>query len=476
MNKGKWLLFFVICMAGFSLNAYADFDRENISIKAGPTEPGEGLSIVWVESIIYPKLVDKEEYISLSVRTAASVKGVRATTDFSRKSIDLTSNDGKSWTGVYKIPEKISEGVHIVRYHVQGNKGGIQRTVDFFVDHSPKSEEKIVADAAKDVVKANGWPLTVNATCTALTGNSTRTIKAGQIVIGVSKVSGYRVMFEDGKEGWIAAENIKEPTEDYYMLGYSAYKEKNYPLAAKYYQEATDFNPKFVKAYLWLAKSYIAMDKIDLARNAIASALAQDDRDISIRVIADLVATNLFAKGHQSFIARKNKEAIANYQKGLTLKPETVSAWIELGESYRYLGLESEAKTAFRSALKYDTNNPRLFSLLGLESRVALRAPSHYKVADAIGNDSLTLVKAGKTKKGTKIESALNSVVALTKSLGTPVDVKGWNIRKQGQKFLVSYSCDQGGGLNESFDWLVDVDTKFVSPNNDNARLLMSRW
>ncbi|MFA6431494.1 MAG: tetratricopeptide repeat protein [Candidatus Margulisiibacteriota bacterium] len=475
MNKGKLLLFFVICMVSFSLNAYANFDRENISIKAGPTEPGEGLSIVWVESIIYPKLVDKEEYISLSVRTAASVKGIRATTDFSRRTVDLTSNDGRSWTGVYKVPSKIAEGVHIVRYHVQGNKGSIQRTVDFFVDHTPKSEEKNIADAS-NVVKSNGWPLTVNATCTALTGNSTRIVKAGQIIIGVAKVSGYKVMFEDGKEGWIASENIKEPTEDYYMFGYDAYKDKNYQLAAKYYQEATEFNPKFVKAYLWLAKSYIAMDKNELAADAIANALAQDDRDISIRVVADQVATKLFSKAHQSYLARKNKDAIASYKKGLMLKPESVTAWIELGESYRHIGLESEARTAFRSALKYDTNNTRIFSLLGIENRVASRAPSHYRVADAIGNDSLKLVKAGKTKKGTKIESALNSVVALTKSLGTPVDVKGWNIRKQGQKFLVSYRCDQGGGANESFDWLVDVDTKYVSPSNDNARLLMTRW
>jgi hypothetical protein len=81
-----------------------------------------------------------------------------------------------------------------------------------------------------------------------------------------------------------------------------------------------------------------------------------------------------------------------------------------------------------------------------------------------------------KTSKGTRLESAIKSVVALTKSLGTPVVVKGWQIRKKGEKSIVKYVCEQSGGALETFDWLVDVDTRQVLPGNDNARLLMSRW
>jgi hypothetical protein len=64
----------------------------------------------------------------------------------------------------------------------------------------------------------------------------------------------------------------------------------------------------------------------------------------------------------------------------------------------------------------------------------------------------------------------------MTKSLGTPIVEKGWQVRRRGEKFLVSFLCVQSGGALDSFDWLVDVDTRQVQPHNDNARLLMSRW
>jgi len=91
-------------------------------------------------------------------------------------------------------------------------------------------------------------------------------------------------------------------------------------------------------------------------------------------------------------------------------------------------------------------------------------------------DDSLVVLKAGKTKKGTRIDAALKSVIALTKSLGTPVVEKGWKTVKKGDKFLVRYFCEQGAGAVEAFDWLVDIDTKRISANNANARLLMNRW
>ena len=97
-------------------------------------------------------------------------------------------------------------------------------------------------------------------------------------------------------------------------------------------------------------------------------------------------------------------------------------------------------------------------------------------VAPLIADDSLQIVQAGKTDKGTRIDSAIRSVVALTKSLGTPIAEKGWAIKKRGEKVVVSYLCQQGSGALESFDWLVDVDTRRVIPSNSNARLLMSRW
>ena len=53
---------------------------------------------------------------------------------------------------------------------------------------------------------------------------------------------------------------------------------------------------------------------------------------------------------------------------------------------------------------------------------------------------------------------------------------KGWQTVKQGDKYLVRYLCEQGVGVVEAFEWLVDIDTKKLSASNDNARLLMNRW
>ena len=69
-------------------------DRENMSLKAGPTEPGEALALVWVESLVYPSVVKEERVVSLGVRTAAPVKTVKAVFDFSPVPLNLTSNDG----------------------------------------------------------------------------------------------------------------------------------------------------------------------------------------------------------------------------------------------------------------------------------------------------------------------------------------------------------------------------------------------
>jgi hypothetical protein len=93
-----------------------------------------------------------------------------------------------------------------------------------------------------------------------------------------------------------------------------------------------------------------------------------------------------------------------------------------------------------------------------------------------LADDSLVIVKNTKTNKGTKIESALRSVITLTKSLGTPVVEKGWNIQNKVDGAIVVFICEQGSGAQESFEWKVDVDSKHVSACNENARLLMARW
>jgi len=488
MKKGLWLILIVfLAGAAFGIDGGvipSGSQQENLSLKAGPTEPGEGLSLVWVEAMVYPKIIKDEKVISLGVRTASKVKEVKAFFDFNSEKVVLASSDGMFWSNIYRIPAKISSGVHVVRYQIGGAKGNIQRTVEFYINSQIALAGNIPVSPKPSVVAISSWPITVTSTCAALTGTSSRIIQSGQKLTALSKVPWYKVVFDDGSEGWISSTRVKEPTEDYYNAGYKAYKAGNYAEAIKNYQNTVTVDPEFVKGYLWLAKSYMAQDNLDAASEALQKALKLDERDMDSRVLATNLAQKFYSFGHAQFKSNNYNEAVANFKKALDLKPSSVLSWIEMGQSLSKLGFEAESRNAWKEALKYEPENKELHSLLKTDYQPAVAAkpvkevpsPLEAAVSPLLSKDSLDILKSEKTKKGTALEKAIRSVIAMTRSLGTPIAEKGWQIKKQGEKFLVSYLCQQSGGVLESFDWLVDVDSRQVLPHNDNARLLMSRW
>ncbi|OGC35417.1 hypothetical protein A2311_06095 [candidate division WOR-1 bacterium RIFOXYB2_FULL_48_7] len=459
-------------------------DRGELSLKAGPTQPGEALSLVWVEVFVAPKIVKTENQLELGIRTTSKVRSVKAVFDFSSEQVSLASPDGLTWSGTFQLGEKLSDGAHIVRYFIAGKRGTIQRTVEFFVS---RQTDSVVAEttsiASPEASGESAWDLTVTATATALSGKSVRTIKPGEKLVGVLKKTWYKVVFADGQEGWISSEQVEDPAELYYKKGYEAYATRNYHEALSLYKKALEINDNLTKAYYWRAKTFLAQDNLEAAAEEIQKALKTDNSNLDSRMLADTLAQKFYSGGHDKFRAGRFREAIANFNKAIDLNKFLTQAWIEKGDSYWRLGMEKQAKNTWREALKVEPENNQIRSLLGLEqlpalSRVAATKSLAEKInlAPTLINDSLKIVRDEKTAKGTKIESALRSVVALTKSLGTPVSERGWQVRKRGNKTLVSFMCEQKGGLPESFDWLVDVDTKQVIPNNENARLLMSRW
>ncbi|MDD5594538.1 MAG: tetratricopeptide repeat protein, partial [Candidatus Margulisbacteria bacterium] len=460
----------IFILAGCVYAIDGEFNQDNLSLKAGPTEPGEKLSLPWIESFVYPKQVREERIISLGVRTASKIKEVSAAFDFDKEQVKLTSSDGLSWSGTAKIPAGAPVGAHIVRYYIADRRGSIQRTVEFFIE-LPAPAGAVSSVSRGEVAQGSGWPLTVISSCVAYSNNAVRNLRAGQVLVSLSKMPWYKVMFEDGKEGWVPASYVKEPTDDYYLQGYGSYKIKDYPSAVRFYQKALAVDPKLVKGYLWLAKSYLAQGELDLASEAVRQALRLDDRDLESRVVADTLAQKLYLGAHAKLREGRLYEAVAGFRKTLELKPNSLTAWLEIGQGYQRLGFEAEARDAWREALKIDPENKTIRALLGSEMAVAAAdRPARTALAETkpaggiknnvapmVADDSLQILKKEKTSKGTRIEAAIKSVVALTKSLGTPIAEKGWQIKKQGEKFLVSYLCEQSGGALESFDWLVDV-------------------
>ncbi len=425
-------------------------NRENLSLKAGPTQPGEGLSLVWVEALVYPKVVRDEKEISLAVRTTAKIKSVRASFDFGAEPVDLASGDGLSWTTAYKIPEGIPEGMHAVRYQIAGKSGSIQRTVEFYVEKGASDFSDPLRGGPS---QSSAWPLTVLSNCSAYVGDSKRILYPGEILNGVGKMTWYKVLFKDGTEGWVSAANVKEPTEDFYRRGYAAYREKNFPAARRYYQNAVAVDPGFVKGHVWLAKTYMSTGDLDAASAAAGRALRLDDRSLDARLVANELAYKYYSLARKKFASSRYREAEMYSHKAQELKPVAVA--------------NAPLETA---------QQPKPAAAVKLPFFEIAAQPGPAVVAPMVADDSLQILKQEKTTKGTRIETAVQSVVSMTRSLGTPIVEKGWQVKKLGGKFLVSYLCEQSGGALESFDWLVDVDTRQVLPNNDNARLLMGRW
>ncbi len=496
MKKTLIFVFLISFVASAWASDQTIIKREDISIKAGPTAPGEKLSMLWIESYVYPKVLNDGQVISLGVRLTSKIKAVVASFDFNDEQVSLSSHDGLNWSGAYKISTDVPDGVHVVRYTLVDVKGSINRTVDFFVEKPAAGlieNKKIVGGEVFDI---NGWPLTITATCSALIDGSTRILYAGQKVTGISKLPWYKVVFEDGEEGWISAASIKEPLDEYYELGQKAAQAENPAQAIEHYKDALSIEPDFVKAYIGLAESYEKLGKYDAAYRAINEAMRLDERNMESKIFASNLADRFKKQAHSKYVNGRYHEAIAAYQKVLDLQPNTTVAWVEMGKSYKRLGFAAKARDSWKEALKYDPQNQQLYALLNIRQprsvavaaapekaiapkvaqQVSRQTGPATKVPDLIADDSLDIVKAGKTNKGTRIDSALNSVVALARSLGTPVAEKGWQIKQKGEKFLVRYICEQGQDVFEAFEWMVDVDTRGITASNDNARLLMNRW
>lgn len=452
-------------------------DQEDLSLKAGPSEPGEKLAVAWLEAYVYPKILKDDRIVSLGVRLTSRVKSVSASFDFSDEKTALTSSDGMQWSAAFRVPENVPAGLHVARYLIQGSQGSIQRTVDFFVNEAvgvARGEDNV---GRGEAVYAQGWPLTVTATCPAMVGSSIRILYGGQKVVGVSKVPWYKIVFKDGQEGWVPAYMVKEPLSEYYELGYEAFRAGNYAVAIECYKNTVAIDPGFVKGYLWLAKSYYRARDLDSAYRSIMEAMRLDERDINPKIFAEMLAKEYYGIAHAKFKAGRYNESVASYQKVVDLKPGSVASWMELGKCYEKLGFMGEARSAWREARKLEIDLPEVrVARKEVPAPVRAAAKAETKLPPALSDDSLIMVKETVTKKGTKIESALKSVITLTKSLGTPVVEKGWEISRQGQRYLVRYNCEQGAGMCEVFEWLVDVDSNRVSASNDNARLLMDRW
>ncbi|MFA4967703.1 MAG: tetratricopeptide repeat protein, partial [Candidatus Margulisiibacteriota bacterium] len=243
-------------------------------------------------------------------------------------------------------------------------------------------------------------------------------------------------------EGWVEASRVKEPTEDLYLLGYRAFENKNYSEAINNFKQVLQYDPQNPRTHLFLARIYAKQNKIDLAADEVKAVLSQEPENQTAKYLAGVLANKYLI--------------LKDYARVFELKPQLVVA--KLNENAKEK-MVVEAKVVKKSGTK-----------------VAAASPA---VSKEILTDSIGLVKSAKTSKGSSISLAINSVLSLTKSLGTKIHEDGWRVVAASDGLRVIYACRQerGGKLeNENFEWKVNQDTRSAEPINENARVLMNRW
>ena len=476
---GVWVLSAVFVSAV----SFDDIDSQGVSLKAGPSDPMEGVAITWIESALYPKNVEKGREVFVEVKLTSKVKNVVAEFDFDAKNEKATlySEDGLSWSRVYKTPENVSGGVHVAKIVIEAKNGRkITRTLDFAVVDSPNS-----------FAQSQTYPVSVIKTVSVVdNGQTVSQLLPGIKVIALYKAPFYRVKLADGKEGWIEASRVKDPSEEFYLLGYKSFKERNYVSAEAYYLQTLEIDPNHLRALYWLAKTYSKMGSENAAVAKLQEVLNIDPNFAGAKDLAYSLAQRDFNSAVYNINRGGFKLAATQLKRATSLMPTMISAWIKLGETYQKLGLSVSAKQAYVEALKVDPENKEARAMLGVNNEVSrmavLSQPKQSKtiIAESRNSkdfvkESVSLVQGSKTAKGTSISSAIKSVLALTKSLGTKIYEDGWNVSSDGKGFLVRYACRQerGGRVEaENFDWKIDPDSKRITALSENSKLLMTRW
>ena len=496
---GIWILFgFWILSLGFSAQAvyFDSMDAEGVSLKAGPTDMTEDLSIAWLESIVYPKNVESGKELFVEVKSTSKVKAVEAVFDFDSNPLKLFSDDQINWSRVYKIPRNVYSGAHVVRLEIEGLRGGkIQRTLDFAVG----------GDAG--YFAQGGFPVSILKSALVIddSGKVVEQLLSGVRVRALYRAPFYRVVLGDGREGWVEGVKIAEPAGELYLMGYKAFLEKDYLKALDCYKRVVELEPYNLKARFWLAKTYLKQGEENKALKHLEYVLKHDPENADAQILADDLALKYYSLSGDLVRFKKYKQAIMILKKVAILKPNSATTWLQIADLCKKSGDLEKSKEAYKQALRVDPINRKALAALGVRrdglrvarsigvspkktviakrQAVSKKKESFEKIAkippQGVATNSISVVKAAKTKKGTLVTSAISSVLKLTRSLGTQITEEGWKVVVAPGGYLVTFACLQeraGKTENEAFTWKVNVDSRKAVAINENAKLLMSRW
>lgn len=149
--------------------------------------------------------------------------------------------------------------------------------------------------------------------------------------------------------------------------GLAYFNRGQYERAIPRFQRATDLDPNFGRAYLYLGRSFVNLQRWRLALPPLRAAYRLSPDDLK-REAFDILIDALFAVGLEAFRAGDFNSAVGYYREILTLQPtsargrtELVRSLVSHGGDMLSRGNFSEAIAAYSEAVN---NNPTNFEAL----------------------------------------------------------------------------------------------------------------
>jgi tetratricopeptide (TPR) repeat protein len=182
----------------------------------------------------------------------------------------------------------------------------------------------------------------------------------------------------------------KKDAADFFLKANVAFKQNNYTEAIRLYDEAIAKNQDFSDAYLNKGIALMKIGKINDAREVLTEAIDLDATLLQANLVRAESSLRLgdfrgaeddlkkiskqYADSSKFFLIRGNlmeavsrtSEALADFDKSISLNPKNVEAFVNRGAVYYKLHSYPLAKEDFVSAIKLNPSQPEALNNLGL--------------------------------------------------------------------------------------------------------------
>lgn len=151
-------------------------------------------------------------------------------------------------------------------------------------------------------------------------------------------------------------------------LGLVRLAEREFELAAAFFDTATSRNPQYLPAWRGQVTAQLALGRDDHASAAIEQVLALDPSETALRRQLDLLRfrqlQSLIAAGRQARAANRLPEAVEAFDRAIALSPTSAVLHRELAEAEAASGRGAEAEVNVRRAIELDPNDAETHAVL----------------------------------------------------------------------------------------------------------------